>query len=85
MDARMRPTGAMGLPMMRRDIADYLGLTVETVSRMISRLAADGVIKVGGKHIKVVRPFTIDEMQNVVPDNASNGRHNEISHHNHPR
>ena len=37
--------GRIHLPMGRDDIADYLGLTVETVSRTISRLRADGVIR----------------------------------------
>jgi len=32
------------LPMTRGDIADYLGLTIETVSRSFSRLKADGLI-----------------------------------------
>lgn len=32
------------LPMTRRDIADYLGLTIETVSRMFSRLANISII-----------------------------------------
>ena len=32
------------IPMTRRDIADYLGLTIETVSRMVSRLKQAGLI-----------------------------------------
>lgn len=36
--------GLVRIPMTRRDIADYLGLTIETVSRMISRLKQAGAI-----------------------------------------
>jgi CRP/FNR family transcriptional regulator len=38
------------LPIRRADIADYLGMTVETVSRQISRMKADGIIKLIGIH-----------------------------------
>jgi CRP/FNR family transcriptional regulator, nitrogen fixation regulation protein len=34
----------LDLPMSRQDIADYLGLTIETVSRTITGLQADGLI-----------------------------------------
>jgi len=33
------------LPMGRQDMADYLGLTIETVSRMISQLQSEGVVE----------------------------------------
>jgi CRP/FNR family transcriptional regulator, nitrogen fixation regulation protein len=44
MDRRLTAAGVMPLPMSRRDIADYLGLTLETVSRALSRLHQLGII-----------------------------------------
>ena len=44
MDERLYATGIVALPMSRRDIADYLGLTLETVSRAISRLHRAGLL-----------------------------------------
>jgi CRP/FNR family nitrogen fixation transcriptional regulator len=38
MDPRLAKAGMMALPMCRRDIGDYLGLTLETVSRALSQL-----------------------------------------------
>ena len=42
MDHRLAAAGVMALPMNRRDIADYLGLTLETVSRALSYLHGKG-------------------------------------------
>src|SRR3954447_10236 len=44
MDQRLTAAGVMALPMSRRDIADYLGLTLETVSRAISHLHGLGIL-----------------------------------------
>jgi CRP/FNR family transcriptional regulator, nitrogen fixation regulation protein len=44
MDRRLAAAGVLALPMCRRDIADYLGLTLETVSRALSRLYKLGIL-----------------------------------------
>src|SRR6516164_6189050 len=44
MDKRLTAAGVIALPMSRRDIADYLGLTLETVSRALSRLHELGIL-----------------------------------------
>lgn len=48
MDRRLAVTGTMALPMCRRDIGDYLGLTLETVSRALSQLHSQGVLGFSG-------------------------------------
>jgi len=44
MDRRLAKAGMMALPMCRRDIGDYLGLTLETVSRALSQLSDQGIL-----------------------------------------
>ena len=44
MDRRLAKAGMMALPMCRRDIGDYLGLTLETVSRTLSQLSGQGIL-----------------------------------------
>ncbi len=43
--SRQSADAAIDLAMSRQDIADYLGLTIETVSRTLSHLERDGVIE----------------------------------------
>ena len=42
--ARPNPAGHVRLPMSRSEIADYLGLTIETVSRVLTRLKTQGFV-----------------------------------------
>ena len=46
MAARGASTGEIELPMSRQDIADYLGLTIETVSRTLTQLEKSAAIAV---------------------------------------
>jgi CRP/FNR family transcriptional regulator len=43
------------LPMSRLDVADYLGLTIETVSRMMTGLTRQGLIAATGRHSVCLR------------------------------
>lgn len=42
------------LPLTRADIGDYLGLTIETVSRQMTRLKSQGIIKLEGMRTVIV-------------------------------
>lgn len=42
------------LPMARTDIGNYLGLAVETVSRVFTRLQKNDVLKVDGKEVSII-------------------------------
>ena len=54
---------AFKLPMSREDIARYLGLAPETVSRCFTRLQEDRVIAVDGRHVEIL---DADELERLV-------------------
>ena len=56
---KREPGGRMRieLPLTREAMADYLGLTLETVSRQISALKREGVIELQGKRTIVLPDF----------------------------
>lgn len=53
---------AMRLPMSRMDIGNFLGLTIETVSRTLSRLQKEDVISVNGREIVIKNRERLDQL-----------------------
>ena len=55
--ARPTPANIIRLPMTRAEIADYLGLTIETVSRVLGKLKTQGVVRLMTMNeLRVERP-----------------------------
>jgi CRP/FNR family transcriptional regulator, anaerobic regulatory protein len=74
------------LPMSRGDIADYLGLTIETVSRALTKLRARGLIAVPNAHqILLLIPSVLREIAGeadgpgVLATRASSGQRRPLS------
>ena len=55
-------TVTLELPMGRLDIADHLGLTIETVSRTLSRLDRDGCILIVPGGVRLIDQARLDRM-----------------------
>ncbi|MFA4892406.1 helix-turn-helix domain-containing protein [Brevundimonas sp.] len=53
----------IALPMSRQDMADYLGLTIETISRMLGRLQADGLVEfIGARRYRIRRLGALSDL-----------------------
>jgi len=61
--ARHLRTQPLALPMTRSDIADYTGLTIETVSRVLGRLRSSKVIElIGASAVRVLDDAQLERM-----------------------
>ena len=75
-DATLNLAGVEGplefdLPLTREAMADYLGLTLETVSRQVNALKRDGVIDIVGKRHVIVPDF--DRLSEEAGDDSDGG------------
>lgn len=59
---QLLPGYRLFLPMARLDVADYLGLTIETVSRIMTRLVSRDIIANEGRYIVIKRPGALAEI-----------------------
>jgi CRP/FNR family transcriptional regulator len=65
--ARTVQPGHVHLPMTRAEIADYLGLTIETVSRVLTRLKTQGVIRlISLSELRVEQPLILRDLADGV-------------------
>ncbi len=70
---QVRTAGSLvfDLPLTREQMADYLGLTLETVSRQFSALRRDGIISLDGtRHVRVA---DMDRLLEEAGDDADGG------------
>ncbi|WP_133500947.1 helix-turn-helix domain-containing protein [Cognatilysobacter terrigena] len=68
------PTDRLRLPMSREDIARFLGLALETVSRGFTRLQDDGVIAVHGRRVEILDSAELERLAHAGDSGDGNGR-----------
>ncbi|MBK1703703.1 fumarate/nitrate reduction transcriptional regulator Fnr [Halochromatium glycolicum] len=64
------------LSMSRHEIGSYLGLAVETVSRLFTRFQEDGLLRVDRKHVEVLDLPALEMMAGSPPSNTHQQRSN---------
>lgn len=70
-----QPGDDFQLPMSRDEIARYLGLALETVSRGFTRLHDDGVIEVRGRRVRIVDGAALHAVANGCESDTARGQH----------
>ncbi len=78
----VEPSQPFTLMMSRYDIADYLVLSVETVSRALTELKQSGAISLQGQHRVTILDRTMldDDDEEFEPDDFRGGRYGTPSH-----
>lgn len=69
--AKSRASAAFELPLTREEMADYLGLTLETVSRQMSALKREGLISLEGNRRVTIPDF--NRLMDVAGDDSDGG------------
>ncbi len=64
------------LSMSRHEIGSYLGLAVETVSRLFTRFQEDGLLRVDRKHVEVLNLPALEMMAGSAPSSTHKQRSN---------
>jgi CRP/FNR family transcriptional regulator len=72
--ARGESPTLLRLPMKHQEIASYLGLSLETISRLLTRLSGDGLIAVDHKYIEIK---TVEGLKRIA-GNAGNAARRRI-------
>ena len=62
------------LTMSRQDLGDYLGLALETVSRLFSRFQADGLIVAEGRQLRLLDMDGLRETAGESPNREKSQR-----------
>ncbi len=62
-----RPGDHFLLPMSREDIASFLGIVIETVSRTLTKFQDDGLIAVRGREVTVLDRARLDAIAHLPP------------------
>ncbi|MGJ3262254.1 MAG: helix-turn-helix domain-containing protein [Salinarimonas sp.] len=71
----LRPDAVVPVPMPRADVADHLGVTVETVCRTLAKLREEGVMRLDGSaRVVVLDPEALRRRAGCVPSVSSQRR-----------
>lgn len=69
-----RPGDQFVLPMSREDIASYLGMVIETVSRTLTKMQDEGIIAVRGRQLQILDEVRLEAMVHGAAQSPASSR-----------